>query len=296
MASPLITSNHETKTLSSNNTQTLVVPVFDKIMSCALLFTDASGDPVTETDIRDEISFIRLAINGQDVINTNAVGLYDLYEAAGVRVGQNTGIGGVIELNIGSLLYKDPVASEIFGWGTADIQNIQVSVTAGTLSTIQDVQVVTGRIVTAQPENLGAYCRYIDYPQSFNSTGDDTVDTLPRDPNTSYLMVLTTVGAAGTITFGELSVDKNRIRERLSSNVNALHLSNAGFFQLNGYYLYNFMDGTLTGRLPMRTSNGRQVGDLRFKTTFSVAPGAAGYNMRALTVENFPSTLGVTNG
>lgn len=277
------TQNHEQKTLSSSQITTLSIPSGGKIQSfCAAFFT-AAGALVTEAQIRSEITNLRLTLNGKDIINASPVQILDLYEALGVRVESPAGLAGVVELNIGRLLFVDPVLKDVFGFGTADVSSIQLQVTAGTLSAIASVQAVTER--SPINEVLGVYCKYINYGISFNSTGDNTVDTLPRDTDSSYLALMIDDGASGTITHNEIRVNSNTIREKLLIGVNDLFNSNKGYAQPSGYYAVMFADGTLKGQLPMRG-----VVDLRVITTFSVAPGAGGYSIAALTAVNLPKT------
>lgn len=271
------TQIHEQKALTSSQTATLQVARGGKIQSLGLLFLTGAGAPVTEAQIRAEIGNIRLTLNGRDVVNASAVQLLDLYEALGNKVGTPAGVAGTLELNVGRLVYDSPDARDLFGFGTNDISTIQVQVTAGTLSAIASVVAISAR--TPEVENLGAHCEFISYPQSFNSTGDHTVDTLPRNMDSSYLAVMIDDGASGTITFGECRVNNQTIRERLSSAMNNQFCSNAGYVQPSGYFSHFFADGSVAGRLPMPG-----VVDLRFITTFSVAPGAAGYNIGALTM------------
>lgn len=271
------TQLHETKPLTSGQQVTLQVPVYGTIHNMMLRFTNAAGAVSTEAQIRAEIGNIRLTFNGKDVVNTTAARLYDMYEALGNNVYNNLGSNGNIELNLGRLIFTDPVARDALGFGTADITTIQVTVTAGTLTNIQAVQAITARDNVARV--LGAYAKYIDYPQSFNATGDHTVDTLPRDPDSAYIGVLTSNGASGTITFGEVRVNNVTIQERQPRDTNELVLSSNRFAQPTGYYAYIFNDGSQGAILPMSG-----VTDLRFITTFSVAPGAAGYVKSALTI------------
>jgi hypothetical protein len=262
---------HETKGLTSSQQATLQVPAGGKIQS---LLLDFDG---TEAQIRAEIGNIRLAVNGRDVINASATQLLDMYEALGVKVGDAAGIDGCLELNVGRLVYNNPALRDLVGYGTADVANIQVQVTAGTLSGISQVQAISFR--TAAVENFGAHCEFISYPQSFNSTGDHTVDTLPRDLNSSYLALMINDGASGTITHNEIRVNGNTIRERLPSDANAWNNSNLGYDTPAGYFPAFLTDGTIDTRLPMD-----RVTDFRSITTFSVAPGAGGYSIGALTL------------
>lgn len=269
---------HEQKSLASSQVATLQIPVGSKIQSLGLIFYTSGGVPVTEAQIRAEISLIRLTINGRDVVNAPPAQILDLYEALGPsRVGVNTAVAGVIELNIGRLVFVDPAVRDLVGFGTADVASIQVQVTAGTLSAIASVKALSQRSPVA--ENLGTYCKFVNYPQSFNSTGEHTVDTLPRDSNSAYLLTMIDDGASGTITYSECRLNGMNITEKQDSAISALFASNKGFTQPSGYFCHWFNDGSLMGQLPMKGAT-----DLRFITTFSVAPGAAGYNITPLTL------------
>jgi hypothetical protein len=277
------TQVHETKPLTSNQQATLQIPVNGKIQSLILRFTNAGGVDAPEANIRAEIGNIRLTVNGRDIINTTVTRLLDLYEImSGSSVSAPAGVAGVVELNIGRLLFTDPSVRDIFGFGTADVSSIQVTVTPGTLTAaITNVQAFTAR----QPvnEKLGTIFTMIDYPVSFNGTGDNTYENLPRDSDSAYMLVMADDGASGTITFGEARIGSNTIRERTPSSVNAVLLSNDRMAQPAGYYVYPFCDGSVDGRLPMLN-----VQDFRLVTTFSVAPGANGYTLTPVRMINIP--------
>lgn len=280
------THQHGTRPLSSNATETIQIPVFDRIQDVCLRFDG------TEAQARAEIGNIRLTVNGTDVINASAAELYDIYEYLGVNVDESTGIDGVMSLNIGRLLYLDPAVRNQFGWGSVGVTNIQVSVTAGTLSNISEVQAFTWRDkprdasgnVTTQP--FGAHVRLIGTTISDNITGESTVDTLPRDLGTAYLAVLMSDGASGTITQGRCSVNNVNVYEDTPADVAELFASQSGYSVPAGYFAYNFADGGLNSRLPMDG-----VTDLRFVTNFSVAAGVGGYRALQLLAVDFPASI-----
>lgn len=269
------TQMHEQKAMASGQQTTLQIPVGSKIMSIPLVFLTGAGVPVTEAQIRAEIGNIRLTINGRDIVNASAVQILDLYEFLGSKVSTPAAVAGVVELNVGRLLFVDPMARDAFGIGTQDVANIQVQITAGTLSAIASVQVGTERMAVG--ENMGTIASFQNYPVAFNATGDHTYDTLPRDLNSAYLALMVDDGASGAISHSEVRFNSVTLRERLPSAMNALYCSNKGFAQPAGYFVHAFADGGLSGILPMPG-----VTDLRVITTFGTAPGAAGYNISTL--------------
>ena len=272
------TQLHETKPLTSGQQATLTVSTGGKIQSMMLLFSDSSGDPVTEAQIRAEIGNIRVTFGGREIINNSANKLLDLYEVLGNQVFNAAAApAGAMELNIGRLVFNSTDLRDGFGLGTADSGNIQVQITAGTLSAIASAQTVTSR--TAQNENLGVHCEFKNYPQSFTAAGEHTVDTLPRNINSAYLALLVDDGASGVITHSEIRSNSNTLREKLSKSVNSLMLSEDRYSQPTGYFVHAFMDGSGGGMLPMTG-----VTDFRCITTFTTGAGAGGYNISPLTV------------
>jgi hypothetical protein len=273
---------HEQKALTSNQTATIQVPAGGKIHKLQLCFTTGAGAPVTEAQIRAEIGNIRLTVNGTEHVNSTAIRLLDFQEMLASNVGTPAGIGGVVELLLPALIYPDPIARDVFGLGTANVTSIQIQITAGTLATIAAVQAFSAR--TPVQENLGAYMSFVDYNVTFNAIGEHTLDTLPRDINTNLLFCVVDDGTAGTITFGECILNGQTLIEKYPSAVNASIISDSGMTQLAGYFIYSFNDGGLTSNLPMQGAS-----DFRIKTTFSVAPGAAGYNVTLVKIVNFPN-------
>jgi len=276
---------HETKSLVTGQVATIQIPPYGKIHDLVIAFTTAAGAACSEADIRSEVANIRVTINGVDHVNCNTIQLLDAYEfLSNAKVGTPAGIAGAVELNIGRLIMTDPLMRNAFGWGTADVQTIQVAITMGTVVNVANAQAFTMR--TRESEKLGVRCKFLSYQRNFNATGDDTFDTLPRDPDTSYLALLVDDGASGTITVGQVKVDNVTILDPAPQAVNNQLLSNNGYQSISGYYIYNFMDSSPYSRLPMVN-----VADFRVTSTFSVAAGAGGYKVAALSVLNLPANF-----
>lgn len=260
--------------------KTLQIPTNGKITSLLLRFYDATGAALTEAQIRAQVGYIRLTINGQNVINALASEILDAYEFLGVKVGNNGGVNGALELNFGSLVYTDPVLGEMTGWGTQDVSTIQVQIIATAVTDLRGVQAYTERLPIDEP--LGQHIRFLEYPQSFTTTGEITLDTLPRDSDSGYLAIMIKPETTGVISTGEMGLNNNVLMEQRPSIVNALSLSNKGLIQPSGYYVYNAVDGLLSGIIPMAG-----VQDFRLKTTFTTAD-TKGYKALALTLNKIP--------
>jgi len=277
---------HSTRPLTTGATETLQIPVYGRIQDVILAFDG------TEAQIRAEVGLIRLSINGSDLISLTAAELYDLYEMLGVKVFDATGFDGALSLNLAPLIYNNPAIRDQFGWGEIGVTNIQVAVTALTLSNVSSVRAFTirdtPRDANGKPikQALGARIKAVRYQQNFNATGEHTVDTLPRDLGTAYLLVAASDGASGAITSGRCSANSVNIYEETPIDVNALYLSRSGLDQIGGYFVYNFTDGGINSRLPMEG-----VTDLRFVQTFGTAAGAAGYPILTVMAVDFPTNI-----
>lgn len=269
---------HESKPLTSGSIVTLQIPTGKKIQSLIASFTTSAGAAASVAAIKSEISNIRLTVNGQDIINASPTKLFDVYQFMGVGVNTPAGIAGALELLIGKLIYDSQEVRRLFGMGTRDVDVIQLSITCGTLVTIANAQTFTLREDVT--ELLGSYISIINYAQSFNSAAEHIADTLPKGGKENNLLTaLVSPGASGVISFGELRISSRTVREKAPPHVNNAQMSNNGHAVPTGYYIHNFCHGSLDEVLPLEG-----VTDLRFFTTFSTAPGAAGYDITLLNL------------
>ena len=272
---------HESKPVSGGVILTYNIPSFDTIDDILLEFTN-SGAAATKANILSAINKIALNINGEQVINVPLSRLFDLYASLGVEVTQN--LVNVISLNIGRLLFKDPITEDYFAWGCANIQTIQLQVYCNSTTTnVTDCQVVTVR--RAVNQSLGAYIKVIDYPQTMATTGISTVDTLPRDSNEAYMCVMAHNGG-GVISAGEVVMNGASVYDPVSQAVDNYITDARGLSHVSGIFNYSFSDGSVKGILPMIG-----ITELRFKTTFTTAPTAGVYDMVAVSIRNVPDGM-----
>lgn len=272
---------HESKPVSGGVILTYNIPSFDTIDDILLEFTN-SGAAATKANILAAISKIALNINGEQVINVPLSRLFDVYASLGVEVTQN--LVNVISLNVGRLLFKDPNNEDFFAWGCANIQTIQLQIYCASSTTgVTDCQVLTVR--RAVNQNLGAYIKVINYPQSMATTGISTVDTLPRDSNEAYLSVMAHNGG-GVISGGEVVMNGASVYDPISQAVDNYVADARGLAAVSGTFNYSFSDGSIKGILPMIG-----ITELRFKTTFTTAPTSGVYDMVAVSIRNVPNAM-----
>lgn len=273
---------HDTKAVTNGAVLTFTIPSFEVIDDIILEFTN-SGAAATKSNILTSIGKIALAINGEQVINCPITLLYNLYASLGQEVSQN--INNVIGLNIARYLFKDPVTEDFFAYGCANVQTIQLQVyCSASVKSVTDLSVSTIR--RNFQSNLNSFIKVINYPQSMNSSGISSVDTLPRDSNEAYLSIMATAGAGGTITTGECVVNGNNIFDPMSQAENDYIVSARGLAPVAGVFNYSFSDGSIKSILPMQG-----VTELRLKTTFSAAPTSGSYDLLAVSIRNVPAAM-----
>lgn len=282
-------AKHETKTLTSSQQATASINPAGKILSFIAHFMTSAGVSVTEAQVRAEISNMRLTVGGRDIVNTSPTIILDVYEAMGTRLGANTGVAGTVELNLARLAFLDPAIRDSLGLGTFDVSTIQLQVLAGTLSAIASFETHTTRIPST--EVLGAYGTLLNVPRAYNSAAQDVVSSLPRVDTTTVIGFFVQTGASGVIVDSEVRVSNSiygsqTLRERVPLNVNKQELSNDGYQQPTGYFVHMLTDSDLKKRLPLLGAT-----DLQVSTNFSTAPGAGGYGIAILAIENLPKTL-----
>ena len=272
---------HESKPISAGAILTYNIPSFDTIDDVLLEFTN-SGAAATLANIKSGIGKIALNINGQQVINVPFSRLCDVYSSLGVEVTQS--LVNCLGLNIGRYLFKDPNNEDFFAWGCNDIQTIQLQVYCnGTVTGLTDLQVSTVR--RSVPQKLGSYIKIINYPQTMNSTGISTVDTLPRDNDEAYLEILAHNGG-GVIASGECVINGNSVYDPISQALDDYVVNARGLAAVSGNFNYSFSDGSIKGCLPMVG-----VTEIRLKTNFTTAPTGGVYDLVAVTIRNVPAEM-----
>lgn len=283
---------HQQLPNTSGATTTLQIPTGGKIHQIFVRFSDSTNTSNTEAMIRAQVTGnIRLSFGAIDIVNVPVARLLDIYKMLGNKVGNTSTITvGGMPLNLAPLFYVDPAAKDLLGLGTANVNNIQIQITFGTIVAVTGT-LNTQSFTTREPvnQNLGTYGKITDYPRNFNAASQDTVDTLPRNINSAYLALFINLGSAGVATDSEIRVNGGLVREKVPLHINTWLNNIYGFATQaadaagdGGYFAHIFCHGGISEYLPMKN-----VTDLRALTTFSTAPGAGGYTATPLTLENF---------
>lgn len=273
---------HEAKAVTAGAVLTYNIPAFKTIDDIILTFTN-NGAPATDANIRAAIGKVALNVNGEQIINTPLSTILDFYKYLGNEVWQSHP-ANAIGLMLGNRIWKNPLLEKLFAIGCANVQTIQLQIYCNnTVTGVTDIEVSTVR--RNFDSNTMSLIKIIDYPQSAASAGISTVDTLPRDNNDAYLVVMASNGG-GVIATGEAIVNGESIIDPISLNTNGYIGAARGRQPQTGYFVYDFCDGSEAGSLPMQGAT-----ELRFKTNFSTAPASGNYDLVAVTIKNIPEML-----
>ena len=282
----------ESKPVTAGAMTPFNVNCYGVIRDLMLEFTN-SGAAATLANCKSSIERIVVLLNGMNILDVSLSQIVDLFTFLGTRVQQTT-LTNVFSLNMGRLLYKAGITRDEFAWrcgklGNADptkkISSLVVQVYAGaTVTDITDVQLYSSRIDVEADFN-DSYVQFNNNVQSFSSTGQSQVNTLPKNANDLFLLAIAYNGG-GTITQGETLVNNTNVTRAISQSVmDAINNLN-GFGKIDGAYVHNFCDGS--------TNSGLFVNDvtseLSVRTTFSKAP-TTGYNLPVVKIHNCPAKI-----
>lgn len=277
-------SSDQTKTASAGATLSWDIPVFGTLDDIFLEFTN-DGAAASAANILLSIGKVLLNVNGEIVHSCELSQLYDLYRNCGNNVYQRETMPNVISLNVGRYMFANTTLRDNFSFGKTGINNISLQLICK--STLANVTAVKTICVRRQFDSVygGSFVKCVNYPQSFNTTGIDDVDTLPRNSNDAMITVITDAGGGA---ISELSCVKNgqNIVDPVSVNVLNSILSARGYQPLEGQAILPICDSSARSVLPLLG-----VAEFRVRPNFTTAPTNGVYNMLAVTVRNIPAAM-----
>lgn len=274
----------QTKPISTNSVVSFDIKPYGTLDEIVLCFTN-NGAAATQANILTSINQILFTVNGETVHSCDISQLYDVYRYAGQQVNQFATAPNTVSLNVGRYLFKSEALRDLFSFGTIGIDSIQLQVfCSGEITGITDVGVTSVRRAFDSVFQ-GSFVKCINYPQSFNATGTDEVDTLPRDSTDSYIAVIAdaaggTISEIACVANGQYIIDPTR-----AEVVNQI-LACRGYSPLSGQAIFPFADGSGRSVMPMQG-----ITEFRQKPTFSVAPPNGKYSLLAISVRNTPPQM-----
>ena len=277
-------SADQTKTASAGATLSWDIPAFGTLDDIFLEFTN-DGAAATAANILLSIDKVLLNVNGEIVHSCKLSQLYDLYKNCGNNVYQFANMPNVISLNVGRYMFANTALRDNFSFGRTGINSISLQLICK--STLSGVTAVKTICVRRKFDSVygGSFVKCVNYPQSYNTTGIDDVDTLPRNSNDAMITVITDAGG-GAISELSCVCNGQNIVDPVSVNVLNSILSARGYQPLTGQAILPICDSSARSVLPLLG-----VAEFRVRPNFSTAPTAGVYDMLAVTVRNIPAAM-----
>jgi hypothetical protein len=274
---------HERKALQAGGTLAFNIPVYNGYTIDNLYIIGYKGSAIaTRAEMLADIGNVQLDLGSNQSCDT-ALSTIDLYmKSLGVKITQGNA-KAIYDLNIGKFMYDNVGNQNFFSWGDVGLSGIQLQITAAeTLSALTHIEVYTVRRKFSS--QFKSYIKIKDYPQSFKSTGEDYVNNLPLDQD-STLLVAMVDPKEGAITHGELTINGDNVFEKIPTEVNAYMQQTREFAQPAKLFNYNLCDGSAASGFPMAGVN-----DMALRNTFDTAP-TSGYTITLVSIKNTPADI-----
>lgn len=283
----------ETKTITSGAMTPFNVNSYNVIKDLKLEFLN-SGAAATLTNVQSSISRIVVLLNGINILDVKMQHLIDLYTFLGTRIQQST-LVNVFSLNIGRLLYAAGLVRDEFAWRCGKGSNLDPSkkisslvvqiYAASTVTGITDVNLYSER-VNVEADWNDSYIQFNDNVQSFSSTGQSQVNTLPKNAKDLFLAAIAYPGASGVISSGETLVNNVNVSRNISLAANNAMNMLQGYGVISGAFIHNYCDGSAASGLYIDNI----ASELSVRTTFTTSPGTS-YDIAVLKIHNTPAKL-----
>ena len=270
-------------TVASNTKTQLQIPKYGRIFGLMLQFS-AAGAPLTDLQLVNDVSLIRVVADGQEIHSISGKNLIiwmnrEFGAYANGNVLQTAAANGVLFIPFANMAYSDYLNQSASALGTKDIQNLFLEVTFGALITATACAVsVMNDVVQA---NWTQYLSFTTFPQTLIA-GENEIQQLPKEPDVTvlnYQIVNSNVGISldksqilvNSTPFVQLPKVIARVKEAITKRLTQIPCTGsvAALTALDA----TFLDFNPTRDLASGLSlNG--VVDQRLKLTYTGAPGA----------------------
>ena len=161
---------------------TMDLPVAGTYYSLALQCLDG-GAAVSVANIKDNITNVKLSLDGVNVLEADAHFLYDLADQQYSHNNVFTPQAGILPIFLTPDHLTNRVQGSALGWGMQGINSFQAELTfsanVGAVGHTDQVKVFVERSPITRP--LGEYRRITKLARSFASTGQQEITDLPRE-------------------------------------------------------------------------------------------------------------------
>lgn len=235
--------------ISASSVATARIPTTGTHYALFLCPLSSGGAAVSVANTKTAIGNIVVRINGEQIMEATATFFLDLQKYYGDQT--NTGnVAGVLPIYFAPSYLPTFAERSVFAIGTANVQTFTVDMNI--LSTANMATIDVYSEVTPEVRNVGQHIRIKKYPQSFATTGDQEISTLPLEGPTVAYKALHIEAGSGTFVRATVKVGNYAIFDQIPVALNQVLLQRSGRKEQTGYYHIAFDRGNdLTSMLPM---------------------------------------------
>lgn len=256
--------------IAANTVATVRIPTSGTHYGLILNCLQAAGTAQTVANMKTAITNLVLRHNGEQIMEGSATLFLDLQKYYfDSYTGGAANVNGILPIPFAPQHFNNFEERRLFAVGTADIQTMTLDISLGTLTTLSSIEVYSE--VTPEIRPRGQHIRINKYPQSFATTGDQEIPTLPylNQPTVGYKALHIELGTnPGVAAYATLKVGNYAIHDQIKTAVNTV-ISN--FCRRTPQAAYYHIDlgknNAITSFLPM---NGVQ--DFRVVVNWTTQP------------------------
>jgi hypothetical protein len=239
--------------IAANTVATARIPTSGTHYGLILNCLQAAGTAVTIANMKTAITNIVLRHNGEQIMEGSATFFLDLHKFyMDSYTGGAANVNGVLPIPFAPQHFNNYEERRLFAVGTSDIQTMTLDITLGTLSTLSSIEVYSE--ITPEIRPRGQHIRIKKYPQSFATTGEQEISTLPLEgPSVGYKALHVELGTnPGVASYATLKVGNYAIHDQIKSAVNTVALNFMRRTPQAAYYHVDLgKNNAITSYLPM---------------------------------------------
>jgi hypothetical protein len=228
--------------------------------------TTAAGVALTRAQIIADVGDIIVRIDGTEIITATATFLLDLQKYYGDAIGAGN-VNGYIPIFFTPAHLPSFAERAVYALGTSNIGVISVEAAIVGVVVLKIMNVYSE--VTPEVRVLGTHLRIKRFPQSFATTGNQEITTLPKEGAQVGYRALHVENPAGSlVTYATIKIGGNAIFDTISAGLNKVLLQRESRTPQTLYYHIDFAKNrSLDSYLPMAN-----VQDFRQTLNWDVAP------------------------
>lgn len=236
--------------ISASSVATARIPTTGTHYALYLLPYASGGTPVSVANMKTAIGNIVVRINGEQILEATATFFLDLQKYYGDQANAGN-IAGVIPIYFAPSYLATFAERSVFAIGTANVQSFTVDMNILSTTNMATIDVFSD--VTNETRNVGQHIRLKKFPQSFATTGDQEIATLPLEGASVAYKALHIEAGSGTFVRTTVKVGNYSIFDQVPLALNQAILQRSGRKEQTGYFHVAFdKNNDLLSMLPMR--------------------------------------------